>query len=50
MGGLNELYEVRQGLDELEEQLGESVEDCRGLNEYVLGLNELDLRTLTVCG
>lgn len=45
MGGLSELYEDRQELDELEEQLGESVRDCFGLGESVLGLDELDLRT-----
>ena len=33
MGGLGELYEDGQELDELEEQLGESVEDCLGLGE-----------------
>ena len=33
MGGLGELDEDRQELDELEEQLGESVEDCLGLGE-----------------
>ena len=33
MGGLGELYEDGQELDELEEQLGKSVEDCLGLGE-----------------
>ena len=33
MGGLDELDEDRQKLDELEEQLDESVEDCLGLGE-----------------
>ena len=33
MGGLGELDEVGQEIDELEEQLGESVEDCLGLGE-----------------
>ena len=33
MGGLGELDEVGQELGELEEQLGESVEDCLGLGE-----------------
>ena len=45
MGGLGELEEDRQELDELEEQIGESVEDCHGLGESVLGLDELDRRT-----
>ena len=33
MGGLGELDEDRQELDGLEEQLGESVEDCLELGE-----------------
>ena len=33
MGELGELDEDRQELDELEEQLGEYVEDCLGLGE-----------------
>ena len=33
MGGLGELVDVGQELDDLEEQLGESVEDCLGLGE-----------------
>ena len=33
MGVLDELYEHVHGLDELEEQLGKSVEDCLGLGE-----------------
>ena len=33
MGGLDELLEDELELDELEEQLGESVEDCLGLGE-----------------
>ena len=33
MGVLDELYEHVHGLGELEEQLGESVEDCLGLGE-----------------
>ena len=33
MGVLDELYEHVHGLGELEEQLGESVEDCPGLGE-----------------
>ena len=40
MGVLDELYEHERGLDELEEQLGESVEDCLGPGESVLGLGE----------
>ena len=35
------------GLDELEEQLGESVEDCLGLDESVLGLGESGHEVLT---
>ena len=33
MGGLDESYEDGDGLDELEEQLDESIVDCRGLGE-----------------
>ena len=33
MGGLSESDEDGHGLDELEEQLGESVEDCLGLGD-----------------
>ena len=50
MGELGELDEGGHGLDELEEQLGESVEDFRGLFEFVLGLNELDRGTSTFSG
>ena len=50
MGGLGELDEDRQELDELEEQLGKSVEDCHGLGGSVLGLEELDRRTSTFSG
>ena len=45
MGVLDELCEYKHGLVELEEQLGESVEDCLGLGESVLGLDELGHRT-----
>ena len=45
MGGLGELDEDRHELDELEEQLGESVEDFLGLDEYVLGLGESSRKT-----
>ena len=45
MGVLGELYEDRQKLDELEEQLGESIEDCLGLGESVLGLGESSRET-----
>ena len=34
MGALDELYEYVHGLDELEEQPGESIEDCLGLGEF----------------
>nr|KAJ0187129.1 hypothetical protein LSAT_V11C900497740 [Lactuca sativa] len=50
MGGLGDLDEDRQELDELEEQLGESVEYCHGLGKSVLGLDELDRRTSTFPG
>ena len=40
MGVLSDLHEDRQELGELEEQLDESVEDCLGLGEFVLGLGE----------
>ena len=39
--------EDRQELDELEEQLGESVEDCLGLGDSVLGLDESGREVLT---
>nr|KAJ0192942.1 hypothetical protein LSAT_V11C800399880 [Lactuca sativa] len=45
MGGLGELDEDRQELDELEEQLGESVDDCLELDEPVLGLGESSRET-----
>ena len=45
MGVLGEFNELEHGLDELEEQLGESVEDCYGLGESVLGLNESSRET-----
>ena len=38
MGGLGELDEDRQELEELEEQLGESVECCLGLGESGRGV------------
>ena len=50
MGGLGESYEDEHGLDELEEQLSESVEDCLGLDESVLGLGESGRRTPTSFG
>ena len=50
MGVLDELYEHVHGLGELEEQLGESVEDCLGLGESVLGLGESGHGTLTFSG
>ena len=50
MGVLDELYEHVHGLGELEEQLGESVEDCLGLGESVLGIGELGRRTPTSFG
>ena len=50
MGELGELVDDRQELDELEEQLSESVEDFHGLGESVLGLDELDRRTSTFSG
>jgi len=40
MGELDELLEDELGLDELEEQLGESDDDSLGLGESVLGLGE----------
>ena len=45
MGRLGELVEVGQELGELEEQLGESVEDCLGLDESVHGLGESSRET-----
>ena len=44
------MHEDRQELDELEEQLGESVEDCLGLGESVLGLSESGCGFLTFSG
>ena len=38
MGVLDELYEYVHGLDELEEQIGEPVEDCLGLGESGRGI------------
>lgn len=37
---LGESYDDELGHDELEEQLGESDEDCRGLGESIFGLGE----------
>ena len=37
MGRLGEMYDDGQELDELEEQLDKSVEDCLGLDESVHG-------------
>nr|KAJ0211750.1 hypothetical protein LSAT_V11C400179210 [Lactuca sativa] len=37
-------------IDELEEQLGESVEDCLGLGESVLGLGKSGRGTITFSG
>ena len=50
MGGLGESYEDGHGLDELEEQIGESIKDCRELDESVLGLGESGHRTSTSFG
>ena len=50
MGVLDELYEHVHGIDEQEEQLGESVEDFLGLGESVLGLGESGRRTPTSFG
>ena len=50
MGVLNELYEHVHGLDELEEQLDGSVEDCLGVGESVLGLGESGRRSPTSFG
>ena len=45
MGVLDELYKHVHGLGELEEQLGEFVEDCLGLSESALGLGESSRET-----
>ena len=50
MGGLGELDEDRQELDALEEQLGESFEDCLELGESVLRLDESGRKTPTSFG
>ena len=42
---LGKSYDDELGLDELEEQLSESDEDCRGLGESVLALGESQCRT-----
>ena len=45
MGGLGELYEDGQEIDKLEEQLGDSIDDCCRLGESVLRLDKSGHRT-----